>query len=217
MKFGALILVFWFVSAHAAPTCERLEKNWNKYYFEDFGVTWPKTGSFDCPGGEAKFAEALFYLHRPVLEKATPTSPKPPSFYSYAKKHIVNTRYQSDCAYVAGARDGLLTLCPRFFKKSAEYRASTIFHEARHLAPNDPDHVACVRGVYPICDEKLSDDSTGSGFNYDLVYLTWVLNGSSSHDLSKWVLQSEINALVPDRFNEVSEQDIKKWRQEPSQ
>lgn len=203
-------------AASAAPTCADLKKLWNEYYYADFGVTWAKDTKFDCPGGEGKLAEAIYHLHNPVLQKESPTDKEPPRFYRYAKTRIESTRYEKACKVFAYARDGELTLCPAFFEKSAEYRASTLIHEARHLTEGDPNHVQCTRSQYVVCDAKLANNAKGSGFNYDLAYLTWILYGASHHELSKWVLQSEINALVPDRFNEVFEEDIKKWRIEPT-
>lgn len=60
----------------------------------------------------------------------------------------------------------------------------------------------------------LYDPKHFGGYSASVEYLAWVLHGSDYHELRKDVLQSEINYLVPDRFNKIASEQTKRWRNE---
>jgi hypothetical protein len=180
------------------------------------GVSWD-TKTFECGGdGEGKFAEALYHLeydtYRPNKYGKTP------SFYRDLAGLVVRTQFVKNCEYLAYASGRTLTLCPKFFKQTLENRVSTLVHEGRHMESSDPSHVDCVGGKYDkkkaACDQYFYDGSwKGSGFNADVFYSAWALrNGNDLHGLKRAVIQAELNALVPDRFNHISAEMTKKWR-----
>lgn len=213
--FVICVLVFSISTSWAAPRCSALKATWYDRYIKDFGISWD-TKTFDCPGDEGTLALALYDLETAEL---TPNdSGKKPEFYSMVKNGVHEIKYDKKCKYLAYTSENTITLCDPFFTDTREDRASTLVHESRHTEADDPRHVDCVGGKYHgstrACDEEFFDGEwKGSGFNADIYYLSWNLKfATKNNELSKSVIQSDINAMVPDRFNNIDPELIKKWR-----
>jgi hypothetical protein len=131
------------------------------------------------------------------------------SFFSHK---LCSTSYA-----VAFTRTGEISLCSPFFDSATrEVAASTLVHEARHLEAGSPGHVVCQTGSNKgaWCDEAFFGGAwRGGGFNADVIYLSWSLR--TSNTLSRDVIQSSINVLLPERFNRVADQDLVRWRGDP--
>lgn len=203
------------VPVWATPSCETLRANWRTHYFDAFGIKWGAKDTLDCPGGESKAAEAFYHLHASKLPADAP------KFYQTAANLIRETYYDPDCtthgAYASRAL-GRITLCRPFFEYGdAEYNSNAIVHEARHLSKADPGHVTCDQGPYmgqkQRCDQRFYIDGSGGAFSQDVFYWAWVRN-AIHHELSDWLIQSYINNRVPDRFNEITPEEVSRWRRE---
>ncbi|MBI3555410.1 MAG: hypothetical protein HY074_04000 [Deltaproteobacteria bacterium] len=200
----------------AAPQCSDLEAQWNSHYVSDFKIDWD-TSNFTCPGGESSLAMAFFDLANMTF-RANKDGYRP-DFYALVKGLVRKVHFDPDCKYLAlGHRgQGKITLCNPFFKDSREDRASTLVHETRHLQSGDPAHAQCVGGKYNgkagACDDTFYDGSwNGSGFNADIFFYSWNMNGAEKNELSRAVMQSEMNTMIPDRFNHITGEQTKKWR-----
>ena len=217
LRLAALVLSFLFPgSLRAAPSCVELRAKWENKYLRDFSLDQSQK-IFTCPGGESSLALAFH-----DLETAGFTADKEgyrPDFYGLVRDTVKAMNYDAACTHLAYAfePEKKITICPAYFEDTREGRASTLIHETRHLDPDDPSHVACTGGQYKgnadACDDTFYDGAwLGSGFNADIYFLVWMNLDTSKSELSHEVMQSEINALVPDRFNHVTAQQIRKWR-----
>ncbi len=213
--FVVLLGLFTLPSiAWAAPACDKLSALWYGQHLKDFQILWD-TSTFDCPLGESKLALALYDLEN--IKFAPDKNGYKPDFYGLLKKNVKVFRHDNDCDSIARAGGDRITLCPAFYNDEREDRASTLVHEGRHLEADDPRHADCVGGKHD--GDKAACDATfyagswkGSGFNADVFYLSWVLKNSHKNELRKDVLKSYINLYVPDRFNNITAEEIKKWR-----
>lgn len=52
----------------------------------------------------------------------------------------------------------------------------------------------------------------GSGFNSDIYFYSWSMRKVARSNLSRSVMQAEINGMVPDRINHIGAKVAKKWR-----
>jgi hypothetical protein len=215
-----MLFLFFSGPSLLGRDCAELNRLWRDYYYLDFGITWSLGREFKCPSESSQIAEAFYHLHNPVFKKRDFLST--PNFYGFARDRIDQTVFVevydgSDAAI----KDGRLEIYLGFFDKTTrERRSAIIVHETSHFLPSDPGHEDCVRNKVPAtepsqCDARFfSAHPKGSGYNFEVNYLAWVRNGASYHELRKWVIQAEINALVPDRFNEITPEEIKEWRRE---
>ncbi len=200
----------------AAPQCIDLQTQWQDHYVSDFKVDW-STASFTCPGGESALAMAFYDLQ--TMSFKPNKDGYRPDFYALVKGLVKQFHFDESCKYLAlGYRSlGKITLCNPFFKDSREDRASTLVHETRHLQSDDPAHVTCAGGKYNghtgACDDTFYDGTwQGSGFNADIFFYSWNLNGADKNELSRAVMQNEVNTMIPDRFNHITGEQTKKWR-----
>ncbi len=213
-------------SAWAAPSCGELRHRWYGRYVRDLKVSW-STKNFTCRKKKAKrvddglVALALYDLETARF-RGRPAAPvsSAVNFYELVKKSVSKLEYDSGCeeGVLASALGTVVTLCDEYFADSREDRAATLVHEARHTQADDADHVSCVGGKYK--DDDQGCDQTfysglwkGSGYNADIVFYHWNMHKSlRRNELSKSVMQSMINSMIPDRFNQISAKSIKDWR-----
>ena len=208
--------VFISNSGLAAPSCDDLKTQWHSHYVSDFKVDWDTSG-FTCPGGESSLALAFYDLQTTTYRANT--AGFRPDFYALVKGLVKKVHFDETCKFLAlGYRgEGRITLCNPFFKDSREDRASTLVHETRHLQSDDPAHAQCAGGKYNgnagACDAKFFDGGwQGSGFNADIYFYSWNMKDSDKNELSRSVMQSVVNTMVPDRFNQITGEETKKWR-----
>ncbi len=204
------------MQAWAVPTCGEVQNYWYGKYLKDFSVTWDTT-TFVCPGNEARFALALYDIEMTTFRPNS--SGYSPDFYRLVFDNVVHFNGGANCtsgilAYTHGSD---INLCAAFFADSREDRASTIIHETRHTQADDPRHVMCVGGPYNgaagACDNTFEHGTWGdSGYNADIFFLSWVVRSGQGNELSKSVAQSVINSMIPDRFNNITDEEISAWR-----
>jgi hypothetical protein len=202
--------------AQAQPSCSELETAWRGGMSFDVGVQW-NTSQFSCPGGDSVIALALHDLKS--VEFTPNEAGFRPDFYGMVRDYTYRMNFDAGCSALArGSRFWhRITICPAFFKDSREDRASTLVHETRHLQPGDPAHVNCVGGrndgQKDACDYEFFDGQwKGSGFNADIYYYNWMLKASKPNELNRDVMQGFVNSMIPDRFNHISPEVLKKWR-----
>ncbi len=196
-----------------STSCKVLEIEWYKTYTKVLNVSWD-TETFTCPSFESKVAQAFYDLHH--MDFKSNSDGFKPDFWNYVKTHIKNVKYNKECTALAMGGNGVITFCPAFAKDSREDRASTIIHETRHSDLGAPRHVTCVGGHYSgkngACDETFHNGALeGSGFNADIYFYGWAL-ARKDNTLSKSVMRGHIRGILPDRFNKIKTQEIKKWR-----
>jgi hypothetical protein len=204
------------LTTELSPECQKLKDAWDDKYFDGIRADWDKK-EFSCTGPVARLAETLTDLD--TLAFAPTPSGYAPDFYAMVTRNLKTTHYDDGCTMLAlGTRaDGLITICPPFFEDSREDRASTLVHESRHLESSDPGHVDCVGGRFggakQACDDTFyGGQYEGSGYNADVFFLSWVLKGAKQNTLRQSVLQGLIDYYVPDRFNHVTVEQMRKWR-----
>ena len=214
-------VLFYTVTLQALPDkqepldCERLATLWYSKYVKDFSIKWD-TKKFHCPGTEGLLAQTFLDLE--TVAFVTNETNYSPNFYQYVKKNVTATIYDPSCKFMAMGAGGEVTLCPAFFRGQREDRASTLVHEGRHMDSNDPSHETCTRGPYKGevlgCDAEFFDgDWKGSGFNAEVFYYSWVIQGARKNELRRSVIQSYLNYLIPNRFNKVDPSVLNKWRE----
>jgi len=219
----------------ADPDCETLNHSWKTKYYKDFGVQWPLV-HFRCPTQTSEIALTLYHLEH---LKFTPNSKGySPNFYSFAKKYIEQIAYlpkdkdypnttvaaaghpyeDSVLGTIFGKTVRRMTLNDIFFFTDESMRASTIVHEASHFRPDDPSHVNCSHGDMSTeignqaCDAKFYDtDGRGSGYNYDFIFHAWVRDHLTNNELEKSVSNEKMTYLLLNRFNEYTNDQVKKW------
>lgn len=224
--FKGFYLIAFFIAinfsqslAFAGNSCGELSDLWFGQYLKDFQIDWSSgTGAFGCKEPEGILALALSDLQS--IRYREDSSGYAPEFYKFFTKVIKKISYNSKCKVLATTNSvsGTITLCPHFFDDSREDRVSTLVHEMRHAEPNDPAHVTCVggrnNGEAGQCDAKFFNGAwDGSGYNADIYFYGWTLSNSLKNELRKDVIQSYVNAMIPDRFNVISPQEIKSWRE----
>lgn len=219
---AAMVMTFT-ATAYALPTCSGLERRWYDHYINDVGVTW-NTSTFVCNdsvkgkilGNEALVALSLYDLETTKIPKKSGVKA---NLYGIIKRDIMALQYSDSCdsGVIARTRGSTVTICQDFARDSREDRASTLIHEARHTEYDDPAHVDCAGGKYSdlssACDEVFHDGTwQGSGYNADIYFYTLNLRKGARNELSRAVMQSEVNAMIPDRFNQISSKSVKLWR-----
>lgn len=214
-------------STSANQTCATLKARWQTAYVNDFSINL-NSANFRCEyyGDEIVLREGVLALTLRDLEKLplakqslTPSSGKAKNFYDLLKDKIVMIQVSDRCPpfMLASTLDRTVTLCRPFFSNSREDRASTLIHEARHTDSDDQGHFPCEGGKYrsepQSCDPHFyAGQWKGSGYNADVYFYSWALKNSAKTELKRSVMQGMINALVPDRFNNITAKEIKKWR-----
>lgn len=216
--FLGMVLASVTAGSAMAETCADWKRNWYHHYMSDMHVMWRSNPNEYTCANEGPVSEALYHMQ---YDTYSPNSSNfAPDFYATVKSMIRGLAWDKDCKYLGYTHrsTGVITLCPPFDRQTAENRVSTIIHEARHLQSNDPSHVTCVGGPYDgkegACDENFYNGSwNGSGYNIDIYYMAWAINnGKDLNGLEDSILRSEIRALVPDRFNRISETQTAAWR-----
>jgi hypothetical protein len=189
-------------------TCDQLNQAWTDRYHREFKVQWPKT-QLQCPSGSAKIAQALHDVY---------SADDSHNFYATARNLTIGTRYLGTCdkdtvAWMSA--EGLFTICDRFFSADPEKRASTIFHEAAHARTTDPKHVKCDHGDVTgqiACDEVFTGNyDTGSGYNWEVLYLRYVKLNPKANDMTRWVSEGHLKFLLNNRFNRITAEELKNW------
>jgi hypothetical protein len=214
---GIVISLMLSSQASWAITCPELEQLWRGKFLREIRVNW-NTSQFNCNGLNALFALTLLDLQG---TRYTPDrTGYAPNFYEMVRRNVQRFQLDQNCTgtTLAHTTGGTVSLCPRFFTDSREDRDSTVVHEARHTEQSDPGHATCARGSHKgsrgACDDRFHNGAwQGSGYNADIYYLSWTLNFGINDGLSKDVLQSSINSLLPDRFNQVTAQETYRWHQ----
>jgi hypothetical protein len=188
--------------------CRSLRDRWDARYIRDFGVDPVLANHFDCGEKPGVLALAISDLSDVW------------GFYPRVTRFLKRTYFDPYCDALATAdRDtGTIRLCGSFFEDMRENRASTLVHEARHLEPDDPKHVMCEDGRFAgmrgACDIEFHDGKArGSGYNLDVFFMSRALAKSSrNHSLSRSALRSQLNALIPERFNRITREQVIRWR-----
>lgn len=198
-------------------TCTELEQIWRSKYTRDFSIKWD-TNRFNCEGLNPLLALAFFDLH--TTQYRPNSAGFKPDFYEFVRKNVKSLSLDNKCqpttiAYTIGQD---VSFCPRYFTDNREDRDSTLVHEARHTESDDPGHETCARGARAgakgACDLKFFNGGwQGSGYNADIHYLRWTITSATNDALSKEVMQSTINYLIPDRFNQITAEETRIWRQ----
>jgi hypothetical protein len=213
MKHGWLAvaiaaMAFGFGAYADTPACPELNTLWADRYHADFKVDG-KAEPFACPSHTSKTALAFFDLYAADTGRG---------FYYTAKRAISKLKFGGRCEDHVLARttpDGFILLCDRVFEADREKRASTLFHESAHTRKDDPGHVKCDHGVdsgRTGCDDSLTGNySTGSGYNWEAMYLRFVRENSQLNDLTRWAAKEHLKHLLANRFNKISAKQIKEW------
>ena len=196
-------------------SCETLRKLWRTVFVPDFKIQWTDGSSLACGSNDMKLAMALNDLRN--LRFHTSASGPQRNLYGAVKKWIRKTVYDRECPFYATGRAGTLTICPEYFQQSREVRAVTVFHEARHMQPDDPKHAECVRGpnanYYQGCNQDFWNGALrGSGYNAEVFFFNAILTAGYNHSLRREVMQAEMRDLIPDHFNNITHAQIKEWR-----
>ncbi len=191
-----------------------LKDQWNNLYVKDFDISLNKA-TFSCTNDNGILASTLYDLETADF-KPNPSGYKP-NFYARIEKNVGHIKYDDGCPKsIAYTYEDTIYLCRQFFIDNRISRASTLVHEMRHTQKDAPVHVSCDGGKYPeklACDQDFFDAHwEGSGYNADIFYLAWTLKRGMNNELSKSIIQSEINWIIPDRFNNITDKMIKKWR-----
>ncbi len=199
--------------ALASPDCGSLQQRWKEKYTADFKIE-PMAFNFTCPSPVVKLARTFHDLE--TIQIATLTESAP--LYHFVTSRIRKMVFDPNCQALAREGGGTITICPAFFNDTREDRAATLIHESRHIDASDPGHVNCVGGRHDqkrkACDETLMSESLkGSGYNADLWFYGLAMQEpNSNHELKRAVMQSYVNRMVPDRFNNAKAELIRKWR-----
>lgn len=192
-------------------------ENWKPKYHGDMDVEWPVDTEFDCSSNLGRFAMAVHMLNATTFKQNS--GGFSPDFYKYVTGIITKTVYKPkhdtyDYA-AASSAGGTLWLHDAYFGQSLEWRTSTLVHEARHSEKGDPSHVACDHGDAKgnmSCDAKFFDgEQKGSGYNYDFHFYWWLRDAASRTSLSRDVARSQMKFLLLNRFNEVSNDQVRKF------
>lgn len=214
---GLISGLFTSHTSLADEDCSGLINSWNKRYRDSYHVAW-EIKEFTCQSDTGKLALTMSDLESLVF---TPTSAGyRPDFQQIVTRNLRSLQYDDTCVgflATGSFSSATIALCPAFFKDAREDRASTLVHEARHLEQGDPRHVTCVGGRFDgkpgACDLTFHNGGyEGSGYNMDVFFLNWVLKGSRQNLLRQSVLQGYLNSYIPDRFNNVTPEQLKKWR-----
>jgi hypothetical protein len=220
-----LVMSVFSAYAHAGADCSTLHASWFSHYTDDLSISWANS-DFECPGNDATLAQAIYDVEKTQF---TPNrSGQLPGFYNTLRHAIgkmakvFREEDDSTCKTALAYSTSFLwintlTLCPSYFTDQREDRASTLMHESRHLESGDPGHVTCHGGANDgdsgACDQKFTDGTrTGGGYNSDVHFLSWVVRAEVGNELSKSIAQSYINHFVPDRFNEITADQIRAFR-----
>jgi hypothetical protein len=209
-------LIFAVLPAYGDVPCEDLEKAWRTKYTAEFKVTW-KSKIFKCPGRESKVAQALWDLEHLKFENAG--NGPVPDFYDLVQSHFEKiSRDHKEKDADAYSLDRTMTICRGFYKDDRFERAATLVHEARHMEWDDPEHVRCKKGPYRHkedgCDQTFWDGEwKGSGYNADVYFFAWLRSAKPYNELTRAVINSGLYYLIPERFNEITAEQIKKWRE----
>jgi hypothetical protein len=195
------------LTARAAPVvpCAEFNELWSNHFVPEMHLQWQTTPA-PCSRTtreekrDFKVALALYTLYKASL------LPGAPDFYGYAqrgfRKIFVN---ENDFRGIAGTDPGgRITLMAQYFDDHVTdevYRTIAFYHEARHTDRADPDHTICTRGAdrgSHDCDASLLDDPLqGSGYNYDILYLSWLLHHASS---LPWVDTGKVRSAIKNKF-----------------
>lgn len=214
MKSGRLRLVVMAAAlvlcgyAAADPTCAELNSLWSDRYHRELKVEGP-IEPFQCPSKTSILALAMYDLYSADSNQG---------FYRTATNRYTSTRFTGKCAggvLALTLPSGALSLCDLYFEMVPEKRASTLFHEAGHARKTDPNHVACEHGDTAgtiACDDSLTGNyDTGSGYNWEVIYLYHVKNNPQASDMTRWVSDGHLKFLLNNRFNRISAEQIKTW------
>jgi hypothetical protein len=204
-------------AAHAAEESE-LERLWSERYCHELNAP--------CEGLDVEHAEKRTLARAlRALEETTALHPggEIADFYGIVARAFGGIAFfhKKECERAMASVNfdsGVVTLCRSFFGAgvSDAERASTLVHEARHLQPGVEIHEICESGVYRrtrSCDSEFHGGLwRGSGYNADIVYLNWLQTNRRRNQLSVDVIQSEINAVLPERFNKIGVMETIQWR-----
>lgn len=191
-----------------AATCRELNDLWREHFHSGFAISW-KLDTFQCPSSDEAVARAIYDIYKPRTSV---------DFYDWASKLTSRTLYESNCKKGAVATmtpDGTLRICTAFFGESRDWRAGAIVHEAAHAEPDDPGHVTCAhgssRGSLGGCDQVFHEDWKGSGYNRQFYYYWKLLDEANYNELSADTLRYTMRYMVLNRFNEVTNEQVRKW------
>lgn len=219
LLFTALLFQMSFAQREA-PLCVQLKDAWERRFEREFQTSW-NGKPFTCQGQQFIFALSLFDLNREYVSPNLDGK----SAQLFAKVKAVTKSFlladkDYDCKeVVATHRNGLTTICPLFFDEARERRSGIVVHEARHGFSDDPNHVKCVSGAYekkekPNCDQEFFAGSwQGSGYNAEVYFYNWnIKNRAKPNKLSDAVLRAYLRSMIPDRFVDITSEEVKEWR-----
>ena len=192
--------------AAAGPSCAELNQLWRDKFHRDFKVAWALQ-PFECPSGTSRAAKAFYDVWKPSL---------PRDYYLWAKQLIKTTTHDPKCTYYAHMSSmGTLTLCKGFFSSNDEGRAGTIIHEAAHGRPGDPGHTTCTRGASigkaNTCDQKFFGGYQGSGYNFEFMFYSQLLELTDTGGLDPALILGYIRNGIRNNFNEITDAQVRQW------
>lgn len=226
LALGVALLASGNVATAADPSCAELKQLWQMRFVSDFNIKFA-TREFKCSSFEMPIAVSLYDLDQQFSDYRYGSRI---DFYDIVRTRIrsleftsISDPYNKGCMagidiIARGTKEtGRITICPFFMMTPREDRASILVHESRHLDRDDPLHDTCKGGKYSsmdyACDGTFHDGAwQGSGYNSTVIFMAANLMGGVRNELSRSVIQSAINAAVPERFNVITAWQIAKWR-----
>lgn len=212
----AYVLILGLSTGAKAASCTELNQLWKEKYHAELGAEWAIT-PFACPSSLGKLAEATHILNDSAFKPGADGTT--PDFYQWVTSIITKTVYQPkhdtyDYA-AASSKGGTMWIHDAYFSQGVEWRTGALVHEARHSQDDDPRHEICEHGDSKgkmSCDDKFNGGlKVGSGYNYQFNFFWWIRDGASQTDLSKNLAHAQLKSLLLNRFNEITNEDVRKF------